>query len=241
MTARTRPGLLSCSCDFDLTDDLEHDTLTFFFARGWLRQASDSSVLAQALAFPALPLSGRMLAASPAAATAPVVMMLAGAAASTFPASILTGLFGRRSAFALGASLGVAGAAIGSWSIASGQFAGLCLGAFWIGAAQGFGLFYRHTVGASARAAAIVLGAGALAAFAAPCVVAVAQHVAGLPAPAGALIGAGLAQPCVLSAASLTTGVKPKGQVARDSHRPGFDPARLHRNQGTRPRSPGRA
>lgn len=135
-------------------------------------------------------------------ATAPVVPTLAGAATATFPASFLTGLFGRRSAFALGASLGVAGALLAAWGLASGQFAALCLGAFWLGVAQGFGLFYRHAVGASARAVAIVLGAASVAAFAAPAIVGLAQALTGPLAPAGALIGAGLAQLCVLALAA---------------------------------------
>ncbi len=199
-----RAGLLSCACDFDLPDDPQG------ILRGPTRAQSLAliaagfgfSVLAQALAFAALPIAGAVLARTPGAATAPVVLMLAGAAAATFPAAFLSGLFGRRSAFALGASLGVAGAALGAFGLASGQFAALCLGAFWLGVAQGFGLFYRHSVGSSARAIAIVLGAASLAAFAAPALVGLAQALAGPLAPAGALIGAGLAQLCVLMLAA---------------------------------------
>jgi hypothetical protein len=196
-----RAGLLSCACDFDLPDDATADRAgrasLALIAAGFA-----FSVLAQALAFAALPIAGAVLSPTPRAATAPVVLMLAGAATATFPAAFLSGLFGRRSAFALGASLGVAGALFAAWGLASGQFAGLCLGAFWLGVAQGFGLFYRHAVGASARAVAIVLGAASLAAFAAPAIVGVAQALAGPLAPAGALIGAGLAQLCVLMLAA---------------------------------------
>jgi hypothetical protein len=204
---RGRAGLLSCACDFDLPDDagprVGPQSLALIAA------GFSFSVLAQALAFAALPIAGAVLAPAPGAATAPVVLMLAGAATATFPASFLSGLFGRRSAFALGASLGVAGAALGAWGIASGHVAGLCLGAFWLGVAQGFGLFYRHAVGASARAVAIVLGSASLAAFAAPAIVRIAQAAVGPQAPAGALIGAGLAQLCVLMlAAPLPAGVE---------------------------------
>ncbi len=197
---RGRAGLLSCSCDFDLPDEfapcLEPAPLTLVAA------GFSFSVLAQALSFAAFPIAGAILAPAQAAAAAPVILMLAGAAVATFPAAFLSGLFGRRSSFALGASLGAAGAAIGAWGIAAGQFAALCLGAFWLGAAQGFGLFYRHAVGGGPRAVALVLGSASLAAFGAPAVVKIAQAAMGPLAPAGALIGAGLAQLCVLALAA---------------------------------------
>lgn len=204
-----RAGLLSCACDFDLPDDATADPVGRAQSLALIAAGFSFSVLAQALAFAALPIAGAVLSPTPRTAMAPVVLMLAGAATATFPASFLTGLFGRRSAFALGASLGVAGAALGAWGLASGQFSALCLGAFWLGVAQGFGLFYRHAVGSSARAVAIVLGSASLAAFAAPAVVGVAQALAGPLAPAGALIGAALAQLCVLMlAAPLPAGVE---------------------------------
>jgi hypothetical protein len=204
---RGRAGLLGCACDFDLPDEpggaIAPQSLALIAA------GFSFAIVAQALAFAALPIAGMVLAPAPGLATLPVVLMLAGAAAATFPAAFLTGLFGRRAAFALGASLGVAGAALGGWGIASAHFAGLCLGAFWLGVAQGFGLFYRHSVGGSARAVAIVLGAASLAAFAAPAIVRVGEALAGPQAPAGALIGAGLAQLCVLGlAAPLPRGIE---------------------------------
>ncbi|HUI21200.1 MAG TPA: hypothetical protein VLZ74_09170 [Methylocella sp.] len=208
---RGRAGLLACACDIDPPDDTipsgEAPTLALFAA------GFGFSIVAQVLAFAVLPLAGAVLAPSPAASTAPFVLMLAGAALATFPASFLPGRFGRRSAFALGASLGVAGAAIGAWGIAAGQFAGLCLGAFWLGTAQGFGLFYRHAAAtktpSGARAIAIVMGAASVAAVAAPAVIRVAQDLAGPLAPAAALIGAGLAQICVLTlAGALPAGIE---------------------------------
>ncbi|WP_395698560.1 hypothetical protein [Methylocella sp.] len=196
---RGRAGLISCSCDFELPDDERPARPAPI---GLVCAGFAFAVLSQALAFAALPLAGAALAPSQGAAALPVAILLAGAAAATFPASFLTGLFGRRSSFALGASLGVAGAAIAAWSLYAGAFPALCLGAFWLGAAQGFGLYYRHSVGADPRAAALVLGAGALAAFAAPGVAALSREALGPLAPAGALIGAGLAQLCVLALAA---------------------------------------
>jgi hypothetical protein len=208
---RGRAGLLACACDIDPPDDAAPSARAPVLA---LIAASFSfSIIAQVLAFAVLPLAGAILAPTPALSTVPFVLMLVGAAIATFPASILPGRFGRRSAFALGASLGIAGAAIGAWGIVAGQFAGLCLGAFWLGTAQGFGLFYRHAAASGtpsgARAIALVLGAASLAAVAAPAIVRVAQELAGPLAPAAALIGAGLAQLCVLSlAASLPAGIE---------------------------------
>jgi hypothetical protein len=217
---RGRAGLLSCSCDFDLPDDLAPSLRPAPLAL--IAAGFSFSVLAQALAFAALPIAGATLA--PARAAAPVALMLAGAAIATFPAAFLSGLFGRRSSFALGASVGVAGAAIGAWGIASGQFAGLCLGAFWLGAAQGFGLFYRHAVGGAPRSIAIVLGSASLAALAAPAIVKVAEAALGPLAPAGALIGAGLAQLCVLAlAAPLPSAIElSEGDAGRNFNAPGF-------------------
>lgn len=211
--SRGRAGLLSCSCDFDPPDE---DDRAGAASLGFVAAGFAFAILAQALAFAALPIAGVSLAPSGPLGALPLVAMLAGAATATFPAAFLTGLFGRRSAFALGASLGAAGAAIGAFGVHAGDFAALCLGAFWLGVAQGFGLFYRHAVGGGARAAAIVLGAGSLAAFAAPAIAALAREMAGPFAAAGALIGAGLAQLCVLAlAAPLPPGVDLSERVRR--------------------------
>jgi hypothetical protein len=61
-------------------------------------------------------------------------------------------------------------------------FAGLVLGAFWLGTAQGFGLFYRHETGApgAASATALIFGAGAVAALGAPTIM-LAAEAAGAP------------------------------------------------------------
>ena len=75
---------------------------------------------------------------------APYIAMLLGAATATFPASFLLDAFGRRAALALGASLGVAGGLVMAWALTVNLFAPFCLGAFWLGVAQGFSLFYRH-------------------------------------------------------------------------------------------------
>jgi MFS family permease len=132
------------------------------------------SVLSQSLALGVLPLAGRLLAPDPRLMAAPYIAMLLGAAAATFPASFLLDAYGRRAALALGASLGAAGGLVMAWALSASLFAPFCLGAFWLGVAQGFSLFYRHeaALGASgasrARAAIIVFGSGALAGLGGP-------------------------------------------------------------------------
>jgi MFS family permease len=132
------------------------------------------SVLSQSLTLGVLPLAGRLLAPSPNWMSAPYIAMLLGAALATFPASFLLDAFGRRAALALGASLGVAGGLIMAWALIHNLFPPFCLGAFWLGVAQGFSLFYRHeaalgsSAGGRARAALIVFGCGALAGLLGP-------------------------------------------------------------------------
>lgn len=130
------------------------------------------AALAQALAAGLLPLMGAGMV--PEFAGVPYAAMLAGAAIATFPASFLLDGFGRRTAFALGASMGIAGGLLVAAAIFQRQFVWLCLGAFWIGIAQGFGFFYRHAAALgrdrSERTAAIagVFAAGSLAGLAGP-------------------------------------------------------------------------
>jgi MFS family permease len=141
------------------------------------------SVLSQSLTLGMLPLAGRLLAPSPHLMSAPYIVMLLGAALATFPASFLLDAFGRRAALALGASLGLAGGLIMVWGLSFSLFAPFCLGAFWLGVAQGFSLFYRHEAALGsdprgrARAALVVFGSGALSGLIGPALAGfVAQH-----------------------------------------------------------------
>ncbi len=142
---------------------------------------------------------------------APYIAMLLGAATATFPASFLLDAFGRRAALALGASLGVAGGLVMAWALTGNLFAPFCLGAFWLGVAQGFSLFYRHEAalgagsGGRARAALIVFGSGALAGLAGPALAfAVARSAPASLFPATALAAA-LTQVLVLALAVFAT------------------------------------
>ncbi len=164
------------------------------------------ATLAQTLAIGVLPIAGLLIAPKPEWATLPYAALLAGAAVATFPASFLDGAFGRRAAFALGASHGVAGGLVMAWAIGAQHFLGLCLGAFWLGVAQGFGLFYRHVVGLDARAGAAwpmaaVFAAGAFAGLGGPAIATLAAALAPAQTYAAAAVAAALAQVGVMALA----------------------------------------
>ncbi|MFG1462777.1 hypothetical protein V5F77_07715 [Xanthobacter sp. DSM 24535] len=166
-----RAGMLVCICDPQIdapaNDNATHRAPPFALALGFA-----FAVLAQTLASGILPLAGAALARDPHYATLPFAAMLVGAALASFPASFLGDAFGRRTGFALGASLGVGGGALLAVGLLKMQFTWVCLGALWLGMAQGFSFFYRHEAAASAgrpaAAAAGVLCGGLLAALAGP-------------------------------------------------------------------------
>ncbi len=205
-----RAGRLACACP-------EGAPLMLRRSAGGIPLAAGFAlvVLAQALTLGALPLAGAMLAAERTvmgvipAAGLPLGAFFAGAAFASLPAILLLDSFGRRAGFALGASLGVAGGLICAYAVTVAAFPLLVIGAFWLGAAQGFGVFYRHAAAfgaeASGRADAVarLIGAGALAGLAGPLL---AQQAEALFIPysfAGTLILAALAQLAALAFAVL--------------------------------------
>ncbi|MGR7995687.1 MULTISPECIES: MFS transporter [unclassified Xanthobacter] len=191
--AEPRAGMLVCICDPQLeppaNDNGPRAIPTFGLALGFA-----FAVLAQTVASAALPLAGAQLAPQPAFATWPFAAMLLGAALASFPASFLRDAFGRRTGFALGASLGIAGGAMLVMALLQRNFAWACLGALWLGMAQGFSFFYRHEAAAAsgrpAAATAGVLAGGVLAALAGPTLAGLAED---LVAPFFLVGAAGLA------------------------------------------------
>jgi len=184
-----RAGRAACVCDGTLAgaDDLG--------ARETARLAASFglAVLAQALALMALPEASRLIAPRVDMIGWPFALALLGAALASLPAAFLADAFGRRAIVALGASLGVAGGALSVFAVARGNFPLLCLGAFWLGTTQGFGLYYRHIAALSsrlgARGGSAVLAGGAFAALLAPAMVTLGARVAG-EGPSGPLLGA---------------------------------------------------
>ncbi|GAB4069785.1 MFS transporter [Ancylobacter sonchi] len=194
-----RAGRLGCACPPDSARLLRRVP-----GQGRLAAGFALVVLAQALTVGVLPLAGAMLAPDPRLAALPLAVLMLGAAVASVPAAFLLDSFGRRAGFALGASLGMAGGLIGAHGLYLASFRELLIGCAWLGAAQGFGMFYRHAAafgtGTGMRAGAVgkLLGAGVLAGLAGPVLAGWAE---GLSSPftfVGTLILAALAQLGVL-------------------------------------------
>lgn len=204
MSASARPGQIACLCpDIDVPDiaDPRVSASVLPLAGGFA-----AAVLSQVLGISALPLAGALVAPEPGRAAWPLAALLVGAVVSTLPTVVLRDAFGRRAAFALGASLGLAGGLLCAWAVIAHQFAGLVVGAFWLGIAQGFGLFYRHEAAAlapwgRARTIGAVFAAGALAGLLAPGAARYAEELASPYPYAGTLAAAALAHVIALACA----------------------------------------
>jgi hypothetical protein len=202
--SEARGGQLACVCDVappattePATSSNGNDLVPLAIANGF-------TVLAQTLTLSVIPIAGVTLAPNSALSALPYGALLAGAGLATLPAAYLTMGLDRRFGFALGASLGLAGACLAAWGVGVAHFPALVLGAFWLGLAQGFGAFYRHgaatRTSGRARAIGIVIGAGAVAALIAPAMVEAARALAGPLLPAALIFGAGVAHLGTLAA-----------------------------------------
>lgn len=190
-----RGGLLSCACDPLLAppSDLQEARTRWPLAVFTISNALN--IFAQALVLTIIPLGGAILFAGPAVAL-PFALLLTGAALGTIPAAWLTDL-DQRWGFSLGGSFGVGGSVLAAFAMVSGMDSAFALGAFWLGLAQGFGNFYRHGAAGLARrdgrSIALVIGAGAFAAFIVPSALGFATTSAGPLATAAALVMAAAA------------------------------------------------
>lgn len=95
-------------------------------------------------------LASTTLAPSPAWATAPVSIAVIAMALSTIPAAMLMRRVGRRAGFIFGASIGVCGAVVAAFGIASARFAVFCVGAMLLGSTMAFTQQYRFAAAESA-------------------------------------------------------------------------------------------
>ncbi len=221
LLAETRAGRLGCLCPADAPAAAAGSPDVTGSIR--LGIAFALAVLSQALTLGMLPLAGAMVAPRPSLAALPFAAMFVGSAVATFPASLLLDVFGRRAALALGASLGIAGGALLAWGLVDRQFAGVVIGAFWLGIAQGFGLFYRHAAWSQTRMAAhagFIFGAGALAGLAGPSLAEAAETLALPHVFAGTAIAAACAQVATLVVA-LLPGI---GNAVRPAEGPAVTP-----------------
>jgi MFS family permease len=200
LAAIPRAGQLECICEPGALGNAVADRRgTALLAGGFA-----FSVLAQVLTLSILPLAGLSLAPSQGLATLPYAAFYAGAALASLPASFLLDSFGRRAAFSLGASLGAAGGAVLVWALVAMHFGALVLGAFWLGIAGGFSLFYRHAAvpvgGKGTSALLLVFGAATLASLAAPTIAGAAEALASPRIFAGTAAAAALAHVVSLAA-----------------------------------------
>jgi MFS family permease len=162
---RIRAGAVACLCSLEELGIVAREGV------GLLAVGAAASALSQIAMFSLLPLAGHMLAPSPGLAPLPFAALFVGTIVATFFASVLTDTLGRRTALALGASLGIAGGLVVAWALIAASFYPLAVGAFWIGVASGFALQYRHAAAGGdgdPRAIAFVIAAGALVGVTAP-------------------------------------------------------------------------
>jgi MFS family permease len=209
--AMPRAGRLDCLCEpVEAQGDIQDRAGTALLA-----VAFALSVLSQVLTLTILPLAGLSLAPRGAWTTLPYTAFYAGAAFASLPASLLLDAFGRRAAFSLGASLGIAGGLMTAWSLVQWHFTGLVLGAFWLGIASGFSLFYRHAaapLGAKGTGAILlVFGAATVTGLLAPAVASLAESLA-VP---HALVGMAGAAALAHVGSLLATAVLPHGRLRR--------------------------
>lgn len=127
---------------------------------------------------------------------------------------------GARPAGLSGGLLQLAGGLMMAWALSAGAFWPFCLGAFWLGVAQGFTLFYRHeaAIGLGAKekslAIALVFGAGALAGLVGPALLLALDHLLPAGRNIGVALAAALAQVLVLTVAVSSA----SGASARGAH-----------------------
>ncbi|WP_417451780.1 MFS transporter [Kordiimonas sp.] len=119
-------------------------------------------------------LTGEMLATNKALATLPMSLSIVSTAVSTGPMSMLMQWRSRRFGFRLGATVGIAAAAVASYGVYSGSFLALCIGTACFGPFQASAQYYRFAAAESVapagapRAISLVLIGGLLGALLVP-------------------------------------------------------------------------
>ncbi len=119
-------------------------------------------------------LVGKTLAPSESMITLPVALQFLGLMAATIPASLIMGRLGRRKGFSIGNIVGISGASIATYALASEAFYLFCFGTLLLGVGIGFGTLYRFAAievcdeNARHRAISISMAGGVLAAMLGP-------------------------------------------------------------------------
>ena len=119
-------------------------------------------------------LVGYRLAPSHALATLPYALIFVAGTLSATPAALLMARFGRRNGFIVGASCAAAGGLVSVAALTFESFPLFCVGTAFVGAYQGFAVYYKYTAADDApphrrpRVVSYVVGAGVVAAVAGP-------------------------------------------------------------------------
>jgi len=169
---------------------------------------------------------GAELAPSPAWATLPNALLVAGSALSAIPAAALMKRIGRGRGFASGAGVGGMGAFLAAYSVAVGSFALLCVAALFLGVNVAFMQQYRFAAAESAeprlagRAVSFVLLGGILAAFLGPLVTRLTKDWIPASPYAGPFVSTALLLVVVAGAMLFFRDVAPQPSAVSGSERP---------------------
>ena len=197
---RMRAGQIFCACDVDGLP-LDLDSLPKQASLLRMAFAFCSAILAQVLTLTILPIASATFLPINGSWPWPFMALLFGAALAAFPASYLLDRLGRQSAFALGASLGLAGGVLSAFALSERLYPAFIIGVLWLGMAQGFGLFYRHAGAMAGRAGGFIFGAGAIGALIAPFIIGTLSEQFGPLGSSAILMVSGLAHLITLALA----------------------------------------
>lgn len=141
----------------------------------WLLSATQALCMSGSFLFVLLGgIIGTHLAPTPALATLPVSMLIAGLAASVVPAGVLIHRFGRRAVFVGSALQAAAGCVLGGYAISTGRYWLFCAAAFLLGANNAVVMQYRFAAteyveaARASRAIAVVMSGALVAAWLGP-------------------------------------------------------------------------
>ncbi len=139
-------------------------------------------------------LIGLELADNKALATLPLALQFVAVMATTIPASLIMGRWGRKAGFIIAALIGITGAALSLIALKTNSFGIFCLGTICFGSFNAFGNYYRFTapevVDSERKNVAIswVMAGGVLAAFLGPNLANWSQHFVASSKYAGAFL-----------------------------------------------------
>jgi predicted MFS family arabinose efflux permease len=171
-------------------------------------------------------LVGAALASNPSLATLPVALQFVATMATTIPASLFMGRYGRRFGFLLAAVVGLSAGALATLAILRGDYVLFTLAAILIGVFNGFSTYYRFAAvdvagpAAAGRAVSMVLAGGLIAAFAGPNLASLTQGLVASAEFAGSYIALMVVYVLVFCVISFVRIPRPRAREHSGSGRP---------------------